>query len=254
MRTFFCTCLLLLTLALAACGGGEEATTSAAPGKVGAAARSVNGAVHNSALSPAALTTLPTLPTAELLDWAETTYPEFFPGRKNTQQLSPYEYRHYPETGYYVGVAGEDVFLLGTITNNQIQRVGGREDFRCRVRPQDCVPPSARAGWVANLSTLAHGVSGRATIVDSRTIRITGFRYDGTAPLVYAYLGRDNSFGAFAAGRAIGAVLQSRPYVNETLELQLPEGQTLDDFNALSIWCVQFRVNFGSGMFAPPAQ
>lgn len=252
MRPIFSACILLLVLvfSLAACGGGDEAAAALAPVKDAAVTRPA----ASLAVKSVGLTVLPTLSTAELLDWAETAYPQYFPGHKGTLQKAPYDYRYYPETGHYVGVAGEDVFLLGPLTDNQIRRVGSREDYRCGVRPQDCVPPSARVGWSATLSTLAHGVSGRATIIDSRTIRVTGFRYDGNAPLVYAYLGRENTFSAFSVGRAIGALLQARPYVNETLDLQLPEGQTLDDFNAISIWCQQFRVNFGSGAFAPPAQ
>ena len=260
MRFFFSTCLspVVLALMLAACGGGDEAAAPRWPGKSASETKSATatatGTATALAVPSAVAAVLPALPTAELLDWAEATYPQFFPGHKSTVLFAPYEYRHYPETGHYVGVAGDEVFLLGPSTNNEIRRVGSRENYRCSVRPQNCAPTSARVGWTASLSTLAHGVSGRATIVDARTIRITGFHYDGSAPLVYAYVGRDNTFSAFSAGRAIGALLLSRPYVNETLDLQLPEGQTLDDFNAISIWCVQFRVNFGSGAFAPPTQ
>jgi hypothetical protein len=100
---------------------------------------------------------------------------------------------------------------------------------------------------------LQHGVRGTVTIVDDRTIRLSNFYYDGGGPRVYVYLGAENSNAAFTSGRVIGPLLQRRLYVNETLELQLPEGQTLDGFKAVSIWCDEFRVNFGSGSFiAPP--
>lgn len=110
----------------------------------------------------------------------------------------------------------------------------------------------ARTNWTAQLSNLAHKVSGKVTIVDDRTLLIEGFNYDGLGPQVYAYLGSSDSNSAYRMGRSIGPQL-SQAYVNGRLSLQLPEGQTLDGWNALSIWCVDFRVNFGSGSFAPPA-
>ena len=36
------------------------------------------------------------------------------------------------------------------------------------------------------------------------------------------------------------------------LFVDLPAGETLDGWNAVSVWCAEFRVNFGSGTFAPP--
>ncbi|MCK6508253.1 hypothetical protein L6R53_33655, partial [Myxococcota bacterium] len=48
----------------------------------------------------------PQTPTAtELMDWAERTYSQFFPGHQADQTLTPYVYRYYAMTGNYVGVA-----------------------------------------------------------------------------------------------------------------------------------------------------
>lgn len=236
----------LLALQLVACGGGDANPVE--PMKAQARAQAT------AQTTLAAPTTI--LDVTQLLDWAEREYPQFFPSHQANLESAPYTYRYYPETGNYVGVAGQDVYILGPFSGNVITRVGSREDYRCSVIPADCpVPGYARAGWVANLSTLQHGVSGNVTIVDARTVRITEFNYDGGGPQVYAYLGADNSNAAFQAGRVIGAQLNRAgpAYVNATLDLQLPAGQTLDGFNALSIWCAEFRVNFGSGGFkAPP--
>ena len=227
----------IAAVVLAGCGGGEpESAALSAPRRAALAAAPPNLA----------------LPTKALFDWAETAYPKFFPSHAATEISGPYEYRYYPESGNYVGVAGDDVFVLGPISAQKLLRVGSREEFRCRVLPQECVEIYPRSGYTAKLSSLAHGVAGNVAVIDARTIRITGFRYDGTGPLVYIYLGRDNSFAAFDSGRAIGAVLQRRPYVDETIDVQLPEGQTLDGFTAVSIWCVEFKVNFGSGTLAAP--
>ena len=109
-----------------------------------------------------------------------------------------------------------------------------------------------RAQWTATLSTLQHGVSGTVTIVDARTLRLDNFNYDGTAPAVYVYAAETDTRAAHIAGRAIGPQLK-QVFSNASLTVQLPAGQTLDSFGAVSIWCAEFRVNFGSGTFKAPA-
>jgi hypothetical protein len=114
--------------------------------------------------------------------------------------------------------------------------------------------PYARAGWTMRLSTLQHGVSGTATIVDARTIVLRDFNYDGGGPQVYAYLAVTDTRNAYYGGIPIGPLLTrpNQPYVSQTLTLTLPATQTLDTYNALSIWCVDFGVIFGSGTFTAP--
>ncbi len=53
--------------------------------------------------------------TETLLNWAENTYPAIFPSRQATQNIEPWLYRYYPETGIYVGVNKSDnnVYVLG---------------------------------------------------------------------------------------------------------------------------------------------
>lgn len=50
-----------------------------------------------------------------LLNWAENTYPEFFPSRRSTQSLEPWLYRFYPEVNIYAGVNKNDngVYVMG---------------------------------------------------------------------------------------------------------------------------------------------
>jgi hypothetical protein len=114
----------------------------------------------------------------------------------------------------------------------------------------------ARAGYTATLSRLAHGVSGKATIIDERTVVLSEFNYDAGGPLVFAYLGAADTQQGYIDGIAIGGRLNNRltPYVNEVVTLTLPAGQTLDGWNAISIWCRDFNANFGSGEFVKPAQ
>ena len=108
-----------------------------------------------------------------------------------------------------------------------------------------------RAGAQAELSTSAHNVSGTATIIDSNTIQVTHFNYDGGGPAVYFYLGTNDTQQAFVDGISIGGLLTGTAYSNDTVTVSLPAGQTLDGYNALSVWCVDFAANFGSGTFQP---
>lgn len=118
------------------------------------------------------------------------------------------------------------------------------------VTPGGCTRYHATVGWVASLATIAHNVSGQATIVDDCTIRIDNFNYDGGGlPDVFAYAGLD---GDYAGGFSIGENLHGTPHTDETLTLTLPRSRTLDELNGISVWCVQAQVDFGSGMFAPP--
>ena len=108
-----------------------------------------------------------------------------------------------------------------------------------------------RAGYQAELSTLFHAVSGTATIVDEDTLLVEHFYYDGPAPAVYFYLGTEDDSAAFAAGIPIGPQL-TIDYVDETLVLDLPDPQTFDGYNAISVWCEDVSVNFGSSTFIDP--
>ncbi len=104
-------------------------------------------------------------------------------------------------------------------------------------------------GAVAVLQPKAHGVSGQVTIIDEQTLRISQFNYDGLGPLVFVYVAKDNDF---INGEAIGQELASMPYENATFDVSLPSHISLMDFNSVSIWCVQFSADFGSGQFVQP--
>ncbi len=53
--------------------------------------------------------------TERLLNWAENTYPQFFPSRQATQSIEPWLFRYYPESGVYAGVNKGDsnVYVMG---------------------------------------------------------------------------------------------------------------------------------------------
>jgi hypothetical protein len=109
-----------------------------------------------------------------------------------------------------------------------------------------------RAGYEAELSTLFHSVSGTATIVDANTILIEQFNYDGGGPVVYFYLGTEETQAAFINGIPIGPLLSGTARNNDEMVIHLTGSTTLDGYNAISVWCVDVSANFGSGTFIDP--
>lgn len=110
-------------------------------------------------------------------------------------------------------------------------------------------------GWRAELSELFHEVSGTVTIVDADTVRVDDFTYDGRGLVVYFYLGANQSTPAFTNGLAIGPQLVGTPYdgTQDPLLFDLPAGQTIDGYHAVSVWCVNVSASFGDGTFLPTA-
>jgi len=108
-----------------------------------------------------------------------------------------------------------------------------------------------RAGWIARIGPGLHQVMGRVTIVDDRTLQVEHFTYDGGAPLVYMTLGALDTYQSFFDGLQVPPVLD-RPFDDESFTLTLPGDATLDGYRAISVWCAEFHVNFGSALFTCP--
>ena len=126
---------LVASAALSACGGGD-----APP----AAMMDLPSAKPNTALLRAKPLAAPALAASAafdataLMDWAETTYPEFFPGHQPDLSYAPYVYRYYAATGNYLGIAGNDVYVIGPVTGNVLVWVGTLSSFSCVARPSGC--------------------------------------------------------------------------------------------------------------------
>lgn len=110
-----------------------------------------------------------------------------------------------------------------------------------------------QAGDQATLSMDFHMVSGLVTAVDADTIMIENFKYDGEGIDVYFYLGSEESTSAFIEGLEIGPQLLGSVFdgAGAPLIIDLPAGQTLEGYGAISVWCTTAGVSFGSGTFAP---
>lgn len=65
-----------------------------------------------------------------LFNWAEATYPSYFPGRGRVMlNFEGYYYREYPQAQNFVGVRGARVYLYGALTGWEIRDVGALEAF-----------------------------------------------------------------------------------------------------------------------------
>jgi uncharacterized delta-60 repeat protein len=68
-----------------------------------------------------------------IFNWAESTYPQYFaPAGGVSATLTPYYYRHYPETGNYLAASSADshIWVLGPISGNSQLDVGSNASFR----------------------------------------------------------------------------------------------------------------------------
>ncbi|XP_045489403.1 protein Skeletor, isoforms B/C isoform X4 [Pieris rapae] len=102
---------------------------------------------------------------------------------------------------------------------------------------------------VGALSELQHGVRGRLYAVDSRTVYLKDFNYDGVGPAAYFYVGTSKTPSARGAVRLRderGGTSPLRKYRGESITLSLPDGSTLKDYAWFSVWCDDYSVNFGS--------
>ena len=115
----------------------------------------------------------------------------------------------------------------------------------------ECASTHPKIGQNAQLNTLAHGVSGTATIIDDCTVRIDAFNYDGQGINVRIYGGANNQYETSNGGFALSGnnLLRNTPYNNESITVTLPAGKTFDDLDGISVWCVPIGVSFGDGQF-----
>ena len=62
----------------------------------------------------------------QLYDWAEETYPQYFPTHQTSIKIEGYYARHYPTTKIYLGAKDNKVYLYGYgDLSSGLQEVGG---------------------------------------------------------------------------------------------------------------------------------
>ncbi len=148
---------ILAAGALSACGGG----TAPPPEMLDLPSARRDTALLRSAPLRAAPSVFD---ATSLLDWAEITYPQYFPGTQPSLFFAPYVYRYYPETQNYVGVAGNDVYVLGPVFNDVLTWVGTLADFSCTAHPSSCAAGPANATEAARFLAQATLGASRADI------------------------------------------------------------------------------------------
>lgn len=139
----------LVVTVLAGCGGSREDSASA-----NVAQPPTDAVSRRQALAVAAATeTARPVDTTALLNWAERSYPQYFPDHQEDQNVPPYIYRYYPQTGNYVGVSNGRAMVLGPVSGGVLTDVGAVSDFRCVVYAWECQPnPLLTAKWQTGVS------------------------------------------------------------------------------------------------------
>lgn len=67
------------------------------------------------------------------MDWAERSYPDWFPAHTTSQTVDSLTYRAYAGSGNYLGVLGGDVYVYGGITGYAVLKVGALSNFSALV-------------------------------------------------------------------------------------------------------------------------
>ncbi|XP_013778969.1 protein Skeletor, isoforms B/C-like [Limulus polyphemus] len=102
--------------------------------------------------------------------------------------------------------------------------------------------------FVGKLDTKAHDVKGSVYAANKDTFFIKGFSYDGEGPDAFFWAGSTTSPSedGFIVPDEKGTENVLRRYSNKDIWIKLPNGRTIKDVNWLSVWCREFKVNFGS--------
>jgi len=206
-RTFACTGALLL---LAACGGGSEPAPVTGSEAAASQLRQRTLAALSQAASAGSTLRVQAISTNDsieaLLDFAEARFPDLFPSHQATLAAAPFRYRHYRhyrQTGVYVGVvvtAGmgyelDGVYVMGGVFGPEPAYVGQLADLLDSDGDgigdaADAVP---RDALCSAASDAADGVCHLRAMAGAR-IRVVGngggklfFSAEGDALLLYAY-------------------------------------------------------------------
>lgn len=176
-----------LSATLSACGGGDERAeltpAAAAPtAQAAASALATAGSARRQALASTATTADappslvlhdPLAAANQLMDFAVANFPQYFAGPAATNWLAPFAFRHYPNTGVYLGVVLQDgpyvrngVYVMGGAFGNNPVHVGAVSDF---ISPNTA---GARSTPAADKLQL---VQGSSTTLRVNVERLSGF-------------------------------------------------------------------------------
>lgn len=155
MRTRTIPPVLATVLLLCGCGGGSP------PPAAGAVRAAAAGPSRMQTLASAAAGVAPTAAAQQLMDFGESRFPQYFPSPAATQSSGPFVYRHYPQTGIYLGVVVQEtpgytllgVYVMGGPFGPEPQLVGPLSSFITPVDTDGPGPTGASNGcfdqWLA---------------------------------------------------------------------------------------------------------
>lgn len=94
----------------------------------------------------------------EIMNRAQQTFRQFFPSNRPTQSLPPWLFRHYPESGIYLGINQNDsgVYLMGGVFGSGPQFFKPIDETLAMLRSQGNEPQSVQA---CDISSLPSGIS-----------------------------------------------------------------------------------------------
>lgn len=131
---------------LTGCGGGADSPTAQTPAAAAAAMRQKAQAVRASTVSPDEA-------ARQLMDFAETTFPQYFPEHQGTLTFGPFRYRAY-SSGVLLGVVVSSdpaytlngVYVMGGAFGSSPLYVGLLTQFITPVEPDPGPGPGANNG------------------------------------------------------------------------------------------------------------
>ena len=94
--------------------------------------------------------------------------------------------------------------------------------------------------------TMEHEVSGTLSVKSDCTLEIPDFTYDGKAPSVYVWGGKECTPGAIArGGRLSNTEIPEKRYSNKKLSIPLKDSLDFENIGCISIYCEQFSADLG---------
>eukprot|EP00090_Calanus_glacialis_P036161 TRINITY_DN6168_c0_g1_i1.p1 TRINITY_DN6168_c0_g1~~TRINITY_DN6168_c0_g1_i1.p1 ORF type:complete len:216 (-),score=41.82 TRINITY_DN6168_c0_g1_i1:55-702(-) len=156
-----------------------------------------------------------------------------------------------------------DVVKKRSIISQVREKVCGERSQRLICCPQEGNQGSGRQVKIGSFKNIFHDIGGEAYALDSQTILIKGFTYDGEGPdafflagttgkpsrangdvvLPYPFEGKHFTY----SDRNIPLLLRS--FDGEEIVLTLPPGKTVDQLRWISVWCRDYQINFGHVTF-----
>ena len=171
---------------LVSCGGGADSSVSQA-----SAQRLTSSAKPLSASkTPLAANVVD---NTALFTWAQWHYSHLFTGGyqsgNHQDQGLVFNYRYYPSTGHYLGIASGNVYVLGPVTGGNIFFAGSLASFNCLVFPANCpvtAPAASNAEALAGFYYADSTLGWMAIDVDSTFI---GYNQNASGTRAWLYAG-----------------------------------------------------------------